>query len=351
MPSSSRGVIGGLFGLEPVSLTKGDQPSPFAGSFVDYFLSARCAFYAVCQSVKPRIAWLPSYLCSAVLDPFRSLGIPVRYYDAGPNLRSGRHGWIADVHPGDLVLVIHYFGFANTTLPADQLKLRGAVIIEDASQGLFIKQQYPESICIVYSPRKFFGVPDGGVLATSRMDAIRRQPLEPPPTEWWKAAFAMTQMRREFDLVGGENRWFSLFRHVEKTFPVGPYCSSDLARMLIETGTDYGSMRTARRENYLALAARLNEFALFPVLGNDIVPLGFPVCVDAAQRDAVLKCLYNEKIYPPVHWRIDGIVPEEHHESHFLSRRILTLLCDQRYTSSDMTRQAAAFLLAVTQTG
>jgi hypothetical protein len=246
-----------------------------------------------------------------------------------------------------VVLVIHYFGFANTTFPADQLKLRGAVIIEDASQGLFVKQQYPESICIVYSPRKFFGVPDGGVLATSRMDAIRRQPLEPPPTEWWKAAFAVTQMRREFDLVGEENRWFLLFRHVEETFPVGPYYSSDLARMLIETGTDYGPIRRARRQNYLALAERLNEFALFPVLGEDTVPLGFPVCVDAAQRDAVLKCLYNEKIYPPVHWRIDGIVPEEHHESHLLSRRILTLICDQRYTICDMARQAATFLSAI----
>jgi hypothetical protein len=216
---------------------------------------------------------------------------------------------------------------------------------------LFIKQQYPESLCIVYSPRKFFGVPDGGVLATSHVDAIRRQPLEPPPSEWWKAAFAVTQMRREFDLVGGENRWFTLFRHVEDTFPVGPYYSSDLAGMLIETGTDYGSMRKMRRENYMALAARLNEFALFPVLGEDTVPLGFPVCVDVAQRDAVLKCLYDQRIYPPVHWRFDGIVPEEYRKSHLLSRRILTLICDQRYTSSDMALQADAFLSALSQTG
>jgi hypothetical protein len=89
MSSSGHRVIGGLFGLETVSLANGDQPSPFAGSRVAYFLSARCALYAVCQSVKPRLVWLPSYLCSAVLDPFRSLEIPVRYYDAGPNFGSG----------------------------------------------------------------------------------------------------------------------------------------------------------------------------------------------------------------------------------------------------------------------
>ena len=350
MASSSSGIIGGLFGLEPVSLTRSDQPSTFDASFIEYFLSARCAFYAVCQSVKPKTAWLPSYLCGAVLDPFRALRIPVRYYEAGPNFRSETFQWIAEVLAGDLVLVIHYFGFTNTTFPADELKMRGAVIIEDASQGLFVKQLYKGSTCIVYSPRKFFGVPDGGVLTSSHINGMRRQPLEPPPTEWWKDALAMVQMRREFDLVGGENRWFRLFRYVEETFPIGLYHSSELAKVLIETGTDYESMRTARRKNYMALAERVNEFALFPVLGDETVPLGFPVCVDAAQRDAILEHLYNEKIYPPVHWRIDGIVPEHFHESHLLSRRTLTLLCDQRYTPSDMGRQAAAFLLAVTKT-
>jgi hypothetical protein len=35
----------------------------------------------------------------------------------------------------------------------------------------YSSNSYPESICIIYSPRKFFGVPDGGVLATSSIDA------------------------------------------------------------------------------------------------------------------------------------------------------------------------------------
>ena len=73
-------------------------------------------------------------------------------------------------------------------------------------------------------------------------------------------------MRREFDLLGGENRWFPLFRHVEENFPLGPYRSSDLARVLIETGTDYRFMKRTRRENYLALLEPLKEFALFPEL-------------------------------------------------------------------------------------
>jgi hypothetical protein len=226
------------------------------------------------------------------------------------------------------------------------LSRRGAVIIEDASQGLFLKQQYPESVGIVYSPRKFLGVPDGGVMTSSRMDALGSQLLEPPPTAWWTSALAATQMRREFDLEGGENQWFPLFRQVEETFPLGAYRSSDLTRAVIES-TDYHFVRKARRENYLALAERLKEFALFQGLDGETVPVGFPVCVDAAHRDTVLECLYKQNIYPPVHWQIHGIVPDEFQESHLLSRRILTLICDQRYTIADMTRQADAFLSAI----
>ena len=44
-----------------------------------------------------------------------------------------------------------------------------------------------------------------------------------------------------------------------------------------------------------------------------------------------------------MHWRIEGIVPEDIKESHLLSRRILTLICDQRYTMCDMERASRYF--------
>lgn len=344
MPGPARSIIGGVFGLEPVSIAKGD--SIFTSS-VKYFLSFRCAIYKLCQQFKPGTAWVPSYLCGVVLDPFRQLKVPIRYYNAGPNFETGSADWTVDVVRGDLVLVVHYFGFPNTLFPASELKGRGAVIIEDASQGLFLKQCYPESSYIVYSPRKFLGVPDGGLMACASPSTLDLDDLEVPPLDWWRSALAMTQIRREFDLCGGENRWFSLYQHVEETFPLGSYRSSDLTRAIIEGGTDYQFIKRSRRENYLALLERLKNFALFPELDEDIVPLGFPVCVDVSQRDKILGDLYGRGIYPPVHWRIKGIVPDEYRDSHSLSDRMLTLICDQRYTPINMARQSEAFLSAV----
>jgi hypothetical protein len=347
MSEPKQRIIGGVFGLEVPSATESAERPPFALSHPTYFLNARCAIHEICRGLKPRAAWLPSYLCSAVVEPFSKLGVPVRYYDIGSRLKPSTSEWVTKVQSSDLVVAIHYFGFANKALPAEEVRRRGGCILEDASQAFFARQQYQESFGLVFSARKFFGVPDGGVLVTSRPNAFDEGELEPPPMDWWRSACTMTQMRREFDLAGGENRWFSLFKHVEENFPLGPYRCSDMGRELIETGVDYQLIKKTRRENYMALAHRLGGFALFPELDDETVPLGFPVCVDASQRDRVLEQLYAQGIYPPVHWRLQGMVPEEHRESHLLSRRILTLICDQRYTVCDMKRQTDAFLSAI----
>ena len=343
-------VLGGIFGLQSTTAGKigAVRKPPFANSPLTYFLSARCAIYSLCCTLKVQKSWLPSYLCPAVIEPFKKLGVAVRFYDSDPEKDAPDARLAKSVGPSDLVLAIHYFGFANRTFPAKDVANRGAIIVEDASQALFIAQQYPESFCTVYSPRKFLGVPDGGVLAYSPGVPFMSQPLSSPPEDWSSKALAAAEMRRDFDLqLVAENRWFALFREVEESFPVGLYGCSDVTRNLIDTGTDYDHIRCTRRANYRELSTRLEEFALFPWLDDDTVPLGFPVRVRAEVRQTVLESLYAKHIYPAVHWDLHGAVPAVHQSSHLLSKSILTLICDQRYTTYDMARQADAFLSAI----
>ena len=345
MSYTGQKLIGGLFGLEPPSICSSqDRTELFTSSSTSYFLSARCAIYAICSSIKPKVAWLPAYLCDAILEPLNSLKIPVRYFDDGPNFKNDVNDWVEEVGPGDLVLAIHYFGFSNKAFPAKDVEKKGAVILEDASQGLFLKQEYPESKFIVYSPRKFLGVPDGGVVVHAQSSALEVWDLGQAQREWWGRALTATLLRRQFDLMGGQNEWFSMFQDVEGTIPIGSYKSSDVSRMYVENGSDYEFIKGKRRENYQFLLGRLEEFALFRELDAETVPLGFPIRVDESLREKVLNGLYEQKIYPAIHWGLKGTVPIEHAKSHALSRSIITLVCDQRYTTSDMARQADSFL-------
>jgi dTDP-4-amino-4,6-dideoxygalactose transaminase len=76
--------------------------------------------------------------------------------------------------------------------------------------------------------------------------------------------------------------------------------------------------------------------ALFSNLPAPVIPLGFPI--RTKERDKVKQVLFAREIYPPVHWPIQGAVPQEYADSHKLASDIMTLPCDQRYDGDDMDR-------------
>ena len=324
-------ILGGAFGLEaPVSPSR----LPFSGANRQYFLNVRCALRALVHVLRPRSAWLPSYLCPALLEPFQSSGVAVRFYGVDEHLRVSNFGWLNEVCRGDFVIVIHYFGFPHSSFPAGAAKRSGAYIIEDSSQALFLPQQFEESLCALYSPRKFLGVPDAGVMASKGETGTESLTLEPPPGAWWNSALAMLLQRRDFDLTGRPSGWYSLFQQVESNFPLGLYRSSELSRAVLACGVDYAAIRARRRANYEALLDMLGEHALFPEMPEQVVPLGFPVRIGATVRERVLRRLHAKRVYAPVHWKIDGVVP---------SLSLMTLVCDQRYSPEEMKFQAREF--------
>jgi hypothetical protein len=191
---------------------------------------------------------------------------------------------------------------------------------------------------VLFSPRKFLGVPDGGILADIRGGVLGAAEPEPPPARWWLKALEAAVLRREFDRHGGDRRWFDLFREVEAEYPVGPYAMSQLSAALLQHAFDYAAIALRRRENYRELLRDLGEIAVFRDLPAGVVPAGFPIRHPA--RDRIRLDLFDHRIYPPVHWALGGIVPESFSASHRLAAEIMTLPCDQRYGAEDMRRMA-----------
>jgi dTDP-4-amino-4,6-dideoxygalactose transaminase len=122
---------------------------------------------------------------------------------------------------------------------------------------------------------------------------------------------------------------------------------SQVSKAIFEHSVDYSIIEKRRIDNYRTLLDRLRAYAVFPRLEPDVVPSGFPVRV--AKRDAIRQALFDREIYPPVHWLIDGIIPNQYEDSHRLAHQIMTLPCDQRYGHEDMERIADAFLQSLAQ--
>lgn len=326
-------LVGGVFALE---LSTHPAPPPFVDPQAVAFVNARSALHTLLRHLSPRTLWLPSYLCEAVVVAAHGL-CALEFYDVGGDLRVRAGRWLERVRQGDAVLVIDYFGFRRWVPIATALRERGAAIIEDAAQALFLTRA-PEADFIIYSPRKFVGVADGGILRARASPPPHAEAT--PPLQWWLKAFGARLLRGEYDRGGASRRWFDLFQESEREAPVGPYRISDMSLAQLCYAIDYGHVQRRRVANYRVLADVLSDLAVYPDLDEGVVPLGFPVRVP--ERHRVCEALYREDIYPPVHWSIRGVVPDEFTDSHRLAAEALTIPCDQRYDATTMGRTAAA---------
>lgn len=330
-------IIGGMFDLQVMPTSEG-VPLPFLKDQSIFLTNARSGIWLLVQHLLPGCVWMPSYLCPSMLDAVDPRVAQIKLYEVDYNLAVASSEWIESVQPNDVVVFIDYFGFTYDPVCAARVKERGAWVLEDASQALLSEEIGRFSDFTVFSPRKFVGIPDGGILTLNCEIGLQVDALEAAPAEWWLKAFVASVMRREFDLYGGSRQWFELFQQTEADSPIGFYAMSELSRMILLHSIDYPMIAQQRCRNYEVLVNALSDLALFPNLPSHVVPLGFPIRV--RERDEVRRALFAHEIYPPVHWSLEGAVPESYRGSHKLAAEIMTLPCDQRYNSNDMERLA-----------
>lgn len=140
------------------------------------YASAKTGLMAVLETWRSRdspIAMLPEYLPPGVLQAFRRTNYEVRPYpvDADLTLPVDRVlAEIDDVEP-DVVLLAHYFGFADPSFERVIARARavGARVVEDCARGLFSRDMDGHLLgsrgdAAIYSPHKTLPVPNGGIV-------------------------------------------------------------------------------------------------------------------------------------------------------------------------------------------
>lgn len=338
--SNQEKIIGGMFGLklEPDATSK---PDDLDFSRMLKLHNARSCLLLLLQAIQPQTIWLPSYLCPTILAPLDIFKeVSLKFYSVNAQLKIDHFDWLNQINSNDMVLIIDYFGFFHDTKLLQEIKSAKAIIIEDASQALLSDLSQSIADFIIYSPRKFIGVPDGGLI-DNRTQMNLSEPEVPPPIEWWMKAFRASQLRREFDLTLTKNNWYEIFQQSEALMPVGLYKMSEVSKYILNFHFDYKAIMNHRRKNFLYLLSQFKDIAIFPELYDGVTPLGFPIVIK--NRPRVLNEFYKHRIYPPIHWNLKNRVPEGYRESNDLSETILTLPCDQRYSLNDMRIMVEVF--------
>ena len=165
--------IGSDFELNIVNLKEtGDNIFQYLKEYkVVYTDSGRSAAYILNNLLKPGIALLPSYVCESVIQVYEN-DFEVQFYKIKRDFSIDWEDFEKKLnHNVAVVYLMHYFGRLQTKdilLQILQTKEKyGFTIIEDSTHSIFTKVRTIGDYCIC-SLRKWFPIPDGGVLYTSK---------------------------------------------------------------------------------------------------------------------------------------------------------------------------------------
>ncbi len=295
--------------------------------------------------------WVPSYFCQDVIAAMQHEALPLLAYTDTP-LRPGPE-LHDDLRHGDALLWVNHFGlrgpFDRSVVPS------GVILIEDHTHDPFgpAAAQSQADWCIA-SLRKTLALPDGGLLWSPRNHALPAAGTESLQREEASLRrFTGMQLKRLY-LQGqpvAKETYRRLLLQGEAGMGGGEIAamtdwSSALLALLVGSTAYRTAQRAARQANVRAAAETLEACPWLQVLAAyhpEAIPFSVVLVFDEAARCAeVRRRLIAARVYPAVLWPlearcIDGIGEEEIS----LSRRLLSLHADTRYTPDDMRAVAA----------
>ncbi len=312
------------------------------------YVSGRSAIRAFCRQIgENKKILIPMYTCETVIAPFEKEGWSISFYAIKRNLKpdlEDLRGKIEQYIP-DAILVHSYFGF-NTLDAIDDLlyicKEKGIIVLEDITQSLLSDFIKTGADYYVGSLRKFFAIPEGGVLlsASQELQSNSREPVS-QIVELAKEAFSHKKAYMEEDDVRKEDFlaeysiWKQCFVQYDDIYEMSEI-SQEIMRYM-----DVRDIKKKRRENYLFLYDNLKSIKEIEyVLGiptEQEVPLYFPVYIkDKLERKPIQSYLADKNIYCPIIWPQYVSSDWIGSESKYVYEHILCIPIDQRYGQEEM---------------
>jgi hypothetical protein len=303
-------AIGGYFGLEGI-------PTEHYHKNALLFNTGRNAFLALLLQLNIRKVYFPFYTCDVLFPALIENNIDIEFYKINEQLLPDK---LPESGEYEVVVVNNYFGLLDKTIQS----YSGNIVV-DAAQGFFSKPS--DVVATFYSPRKFFGVSDGGILVTK------------------------VDFNSEFDEDLSYKRYQHLLKRIDLSAELGfidfqkneedlGACSIKKMSKLTEYQLmciDYSKVSRIRRENFKYLESHLSgPNQLNFILEEGSVPLGYPLFI--SNGNEIKKRLIEKKVYVPTLWpNVKSKVSPGSLESRLVDD-LLLLPVDQRYCKMEMDR-------------
>lgn len=314
-------AIGGYFGKEVLS-----------GNFNSFIHEdgvllnlGRNAFQYICNSIPTRInkLYIPRYTCPVVWRPIFFSGID--FYSINRDLELKDEIQLGE---NEYIVVNNYFGIKDAYIERMAEKYGNHLIIDNAQA--FYAPWIPNTYAF-YSPRKFFGVPDGGVAYT----AFNSKPVTYDEQDDSSDRLQHLQLRQEKGAEAG----FASYQLNENKLDHLPMMKMSEYTYDVLRGVDYEIVREKRRANYKILHDALGEMNELPLPEMDTFacPMVYPF-IGHGNNEALRKSLRDNRIYTATYWPNIGSMISTNSYEEFLAKNIIPLPCDQRLNESDIRK-------------
>ncbi len=306
-------AIGGYFELE---LRQGEE---FHSKAIALNSARNCLEY-ILLARRYRKVYIPRYTCEVVLEPFHRHNIAYEFYAINMQLEPTT---LPKLVEGEAFLYTNYFGLKQEAVEKIA-SIYGKQTIIDNAQA-FYAPPLP-GIDTFYSPRKFFGVADGGYLYTNA-------PLHldiPQAVSWDR----MQHLLRRID--EGAEAGYVEFRKNDSDLSNMPILRMSKLTHAILSSIDYVTVQNQRIDNYNTLAASLqqiNELRL--VLEQNAVPMVYPFF----SSDSTLRSrLIFNRIFVATYWPNVLTWADEKSNEYSLAKFLIPLPLDQRYGYNNISK-------------
>lgn len=314
-------TIGGYFELE-IGCPKHNYPH--AEAF--HLNSGRHALEFILRSQMqlPRSMWLPYYTCESVFEPLMRLGIEIKFYHINSRLELAES---VNLGSDEMIIVNNYFGIKDRYLQNIYSLYRDKAIF-DCTQAWYMPE-IPGAKQF-YSPRKFFGLPDGGVASTPIHHKLTLD------QDYSADRCAHLLKRIDSDSVAG----YMDFRKVSEAISGLQLLRMSKLTKRILGSIDHDEARQIRLRNYEELHNGLCEINQFKAPDAEhFIEGGCPMVYPFVTSDKDLRQrLIDRKIFVATYW--PGMVewvPAFSSEIEF-AQNLIPLPIDQRYGIEEMGR-------------
>lgn len=302
--------IGGYFELENINTKQAIK-----GIMLN---TARNALRYIVQVYNIKEIFAPYYTCPVVWHALEQEKVKINFYNINTNLE------IADqnIPKNAFILVNNYFGIKGKYIK--KLAKEYPYLIVDDAQSFYAPKK---ALAHFKSPRKFFGLPDGGIAQTSK----KLSKILPKGISYTRLEHLLLRSDLEQAAKG-----YLIFKQNEELLQGLPIEEmSNLTQKLLNN-CNFKKAKQIRLNNFKFLHKELKSKNLLKIdLDITDVPMVYPFLFEQKNlRNKLIKNkIYIAKYWPDIELN-DGIGEDEI----FLQNNLLPLPLDQRYALNDMQR-------------